>query len=127
MSITGRSPCAQLPALDAWAHFNKVKPDYSRPGTPVNNPHIESFNGSFRDECLNMKGSRSFVNESSACAQHEEPDHIPIVQAGGKRNAFPVDAGEQKFRDHRTAANDTQRIMQRCAIRQLNPAAFIQF
>jgi len=41
-------------ALDAWAYFNKVKLDYSRPGTPTDNPHIESFNGSFRDECLNM-------------------------------------------------------------------------
>ena len=41
-------------ALDAWAYFNKVRLDYSRPGTPTDNPHIESFNGSFRDECLNM-------------------------------------------------------------------------
>lgn len=41
-------------ALDVWAYFNKVKLDYSRPGTPTDNPHIESFNGSFRDECLNM-------------------------------------------------------------------------
>ena len=41
-------------ALDAWAYFNNVKLDYSRPGTPTDNPHIESFNGSFRDECLNM-------------------------------------------------------------------------
>ena len=31
-----------------------IKLDYSRPGTPTDNPHIESFNGSFRDECLNM-------------------------------------------------------------------------
>lgn len=41
-------------ALDAWAYFNRVKLDYSRPGTPTDNPHIESFNDSFRDECLNM-------------------------------------------------------------------------
>ena len=40
-------------ALDAWAYFNHVKLDYSRPGTPTDNPHIESFNGSLRDECLN--------------------------------------------------------------------------
>ncbi len=38
-------------ALDAWAYFNNFKLDYSRPGTPTDNPHIESF---FRDECLNM-------------------------------------------------------------------------
>ncbi|PKM39596.1 MAG: hypothetical protein CVV04_09440 [Firmicutes bacterium HGW-Firmicutes-9] len=41
-------------ALDAWVYFNEVKIDYSRPGTPTDNSHIESFNGSFRVECLNM-------------------------------------------------------------------------
>lgn len=40
-------------ALDAWAYFNHVHLDYSRPGRPIDNAHIESFNGSFRDECLN--------------------------------------------------------------------------
>ena len=40
-------------ALDAWAYFNKVELDYSRPGTPTDNAYIESFNGTFRDECLN--------------------------------------------------------------------------
>jgi hypothetical protein len=28
--------------------------DFSRPGKPTDNPFIESFNGSFRDECLNL-------------------------------------------------------------------------
>jgi len=28
--------------------------DFSRPGKPVDNAYIESFNGSFRDECLNV-------------------------------------------------------------------------
>ena len=41
-------------ALDAWAYFNKVKLGYSRPCTSTDNPHIESFNGSFQDECLNI-------------------------------------------------------------------------
>lgn len=39
--------------LDKWAYENKVILDYSRPGKPTDNPFIESFNGSFRDECLN--------------------------------------------------------------------------
>jgi transposase InsO family protein len=38
--------------LDAWACFNKIKLDFSRLGKPTNNPHIEAFNGSVRDECL---------------------------------------------------------------------------
>jgi putative transposase len=28
--------------------------DFSRPGRPMDNAMIESFNGSFRDECLNV-------------------------------------------------------------------------
>jgi len=39
--------------LDRWAYENQVTLDYSRPGKPTDNPFIESFNGSFRDECLN--------------------------------------------------------------------------
>ena len=40
-------------ALDAWAHEHGVKLDFIRPGKPVENAVIESFNGRFRDECLN--------------------------------------------------------------------------
>ena len=40
--------------FDRWAYDNKVVLDYSRPGKPTDNPFIESFNGSFRDECLNV-------------------------------------------------------------------------
>jgi putative transposase len=41
-------------ALDQWAYEHQVTLDFSRPGKPTDNPHIESFNGSFRDECLNL-------------------------------------------------------------------------
>ena len=39
--------------VDKWAYENNVELDFSRPGKPTDNPYIESFNGSFRDECLN--------------------------------------------------------------------------
>ena len=41
-------------ALDKWAYENNVALDFSRPGKPTDNAFIESFNGSFRDECLNV-------------------------------------------------------------------------
>ena len=41
-------------ALDQWAYQNQVALDFSRPGKPTDNALIESFNGSFRDECLNV-------------------------------------------------------------------------
>lgn len=40
-------------ALDKWAYDNGVILDFSRPGKPTDNAYIESFNRSFRDECLN--------------------------------------------------------------------------
>ena len=40
--------------LDLWAYHNKTRIDFSRPGKPTDNCHIETFNGSFRDECLNL-------------------------------------------------------------------------
>jgi len=42
-------------ALDAWAHAHDVKLDFMRPGKPVEHAVIESFNGRFRDECLNTQ------------------------------------------------------------------------
>jgi putative transposase len=35
-------------ALDAWAYWNRVQLDFSRPGKPVDNCLIEAFNGSLR-------------------------------------------------------------------------------
>ena len=40
-------------ALDHWAYINRVTLDFSRPGKPTDNAFVESFNGRFRDECLN--------------------------------------------------------------------------
>jgi putative transposase len=40
-------------ALDAWAHARGVKLAFTQPGKPTQNAFIESFNGRFRDECLN--------------------------------------------------------------------------
>ena len=40
-------------AMEVWAYQNEVKLDLIRPGKPVENGYIESFNGRLRDECLN--------------------------------------------------------------------------
>ena len=41
-------------ALEAWAFYRGVQLDFTRPGKPTDNGHIESFNGRLRDECLNV-------------------------------------------------------------------------
>lgn len=41
-------------ALDRWAYEKKIELEFSRPGKPTDNAFSESFNGSLRDECLNV-------------------------------------------------------------------------
>ena len=43
-------------AMDRWAYTNGVVLDYSRRGKATDNAAIESFNGRFREECLNVHG-----------------------------------------------------------------------
>jgi putative transposase len=40
--------------LDLWAYHSKTRIDFSRPGKPTDNCYVETFNGSLRDECLNV-------------------------------------------------------------------------
>jgi putative transposase len=39
-------------AMDLWAYQHGSKIDFSRPGKPTDNAFVESFNGTFRAECL---------------------------------------------------------------------------
>ena len=44
----------QSRALEDWAYRRGVQLDFIRPGKPIENAFIESFNGRLRDECLNV-------------------------------------------------------------------------
>ena len=44
----------QSRALEDWAYRRGVQLDFIRPGKPVENAFIESFDGRLRDECLNV-------------------------------------------------------------------------
>jgi putative transposase len=52
--------------FDAWAYFRGIHVDFIRPGKPVDNAHIESFNGRLRDECLNAKWFESLDDARKA-------------------------------------------------------------
>lgn len=41
-------------AFDSWAYARGIKIDFIQPGKPVQNCFVESFNGTFRDDCLNL-------------------------------------------------------------------------
>ncbi len=49
-------------ALDAWAYQHHVTLHFIDPGKPMQNGYLESFNGKFRDECLNVHWFRSLAD-----------------------------------------------------------------
>jgi len=73
--------------LDEWAHRHGVKLDFIRPGKPVENAYIESFNGKLREECLNLHWFKS------------------IEEAKEKIEAWRIDYNEH--RPHRSLNNQT--------------------
>ena len=56
-------------ALDEWAYRKGVTLNFTRPGKPIDNAYAESFNGRFRDECLNtnwfmnLKHARDIIED----------------------------------------------------------------
>jgi putative transposase len=48
--------------FDAWAADHHVALQFIQPGKPIQNAPIESFNGRFRDECLNQHGFLSLTD-----------------------------------------------------------------
>jgi putative transposase len=51
--------------LDLRAYHHNVQIDFSRPGQPTDNCFVETFNGSLRDECLNLHWFES-IDEAQA-------------------------------------------------------------
>ena len=84
--------------LDKWAYENKVTLDYSRPGKPTDNPFIESFNGSFRDECLNTHWLLSLEDAYEKISDWvQEYNHYrPHSSLDGKTPAEVVEEQQRK-------------------------------
>ena len=66
-------------ALEAWVMSHDVQLYFIRPGRPVENGFIESFNGRLRDECLNVEWFVSLADARKKLAKfrahynHERP------------------------------------------------------
>lgn len=84
-------------ALAEWAEKHAVKLEFIQPGKPTQNGFIESFNGRFRDECLNehwfsdIVHARKTINdwrkEYNECRPHSSLDYLtPAEFAADWRN-----------------------------------------
>ena len=76
-------------ALDAWAYQNGVQLEFSRPGKPTDNAFAESFNGRFRDECLNQHWFASLEE----VRQTVEAWRIDVQHGAPPSGAWAADAG----------------------------------
>lgn len=75
-------------AVDAWAYRNEIKQDFISPGKPVENCYIESFNGKFRDECLNQHYFTS-LNEAREVIEMWREDYNSIRPHQSLNNLTP--------------------------------------
>jgi putative transposase len=48
--------------MQAWAMAKNVHLDFIDPDKPMQNAYVETFNGRFRDECLNQHWFRGLID-----------------------------------------------------------------
>lgn len=76
-------------ALDQWAHANNVTLTLTQPGKPTQNAYIESFNGKFRDECLNEQWFTS-VDHAKAVVAAWRRDYNEVRPHSSIGNCTPA-------------------------------------
>src|SRR5215510_12651846 len=90
--------------MDLWAYQHQVRIDYSRPGKPTDNAYVESFNGTFRDECLNAHWFESIADaravveswrvEDNDSRPHRALGEVPPAEFARRFRARPEPAGQ---------------------------------
>jgi len=60
--------------IQSWAKNRGVHLDYITPGKPMENGYIESFNGKFREECLNQNWFQN-LSMASQCIEKWRNDY----------------------------------------------------
>ena len=80
--VTDNGPEFTSRAMLAWADENNIRLHFIAPGKPTQNAFIESFNGKFRDECLNenwfknLQDSQEKIETWRDDLQHQETSSI---------------------------------------------------
>lgn len=75
-------------AVRTWCERRKVLLDYIEPGKPMQNGHVESFNGKFRDECLNAYWFTS-PRQAKSVIEHWRNDYNDVRPHSALKYATP--------------------------------------
>jgi len=86
-------------ALDQWCFAQGVEQHFIQPGKPMQNGYIESFNGKFRDECLNESWFVSLADARRTIEQwrkhyNQERPHSALGYRTPEEFAQQIAAGE---------------------------------
>jgi len=88
---------------DLWAYRSKITLAFSRPGKPTDNAFIESFNGSLRDECLNIHWFDS-LEDAKVKLEQWRKEYNEIRPHRALKNCSPLEfRAELKFEPARVA------------------------
>jgi putative transposase len=77
-------------AFDAWAYSRDVKIEYIQPGKPVQNCFVESFLGSFREDCLNLHWFLS-LRDARQVIEGWRKDYNLVRPHGSLRDQTPAE------------------------------------
>ena len=88
-------------AMFEWSQRTGVKQRFIEPGKPIQNAYVESFNGQFRDECLNEHGFANLAEarqiiEAWRCHYNEVRPHSAL---GYQTPAAFIQQGHRQKRD----------------------------
>jgi putative transposase len=87
-------------ALHLWAQSAKVHLNHIQPGKPMQNAFIESFNGTFRDDCLNQHWFNS-IAEARLLIDHWRSEYNRL-RPHSSIGRIPPDSFALTFHEHQT-------------------------
>ena len=100
-------------AFLGWCERNKIQHILIEPGRPMQNGYIESFNGKFRDECLNehwfetlpqaREVIRAWVQDYNEVRPHSSIDRMPPRRFARLHRQQAGDAGSAQTPTHNEA------------------------
>jgi transposase InsO family protein len=109
-------------ALDSWAYARDVRLHFIEPGKPAQNGYIESFNGKFRDECLNehwfvsLADARRLIEEwrqdYNESRPHSALGYLTPMEFAAHGAAAPSPPGGAGGGEHRVDKHEHRAIIQ---------------
>lgn len=98
-------------AFMAWATSHGVRHILIQPGRPMQNGYIESFNGKFRDECLNEQWFET-LTQARTCIAEWRRDYNEVRPHSSLGRIPPAQFAQQHRINSNAAANTNHQVLE---------------